>query len=140
MKRFWNKVAIAGPNDCWEWQASFHTTGYGQIRFNHKKWTAHRVSWILINGEIPDALCVLHKCDNRKCVNPKHLFLGTNYDNMKDKTNKGRHHNQIKTHCKYGHEFNEKNTATYGKQKQCKVCSRSRALKRYHKLKEMQHA
>lgn len=67
-----------------------HRKGYGRIQMNGKKHFAHRASWRAFHGEIPDGLFVLHKCDVRCCVNPEHLFLGTNSDNMLDAYAKGR--------------------------------------------------
>ncbi len=87
-ERFWSKINKLGPEDCWEWKGSFRGK-YGQIRVNKKQYSAHRFSWILHNGH-PGDLWVLHKCDNVKCVNPNHLFLGTAKENTHDMINKGR--------------------------------------------------
>ena len=89
--RFWEKVNIISDDECWEWQGSrHHRWNYGHFKLNGKTKSAHIVSFELVNGKIPDGLFVLHKCDNPPCVNPKHLFLGTNDDNMKDMASKGR--------------------------------------------------
>jgi hypothetical protein len=88
LERFETKVDQSG--DCHEWTASFGGSGYGQFYFNYRKFSAHRKAYELYHGEIPDGLFVLHKCDNKKCVNPDHLFLGTHKENMRDKTVKGR--------------------------------------------------
>lgn len=91
MKRFWEKVDKRTEDECWEWKGSVnHSTGYGAFGFNSKNTGAHRVSWIIANGEIPNGMCVMHKCDNRICVNPKHLSLGTQDDNAKDRNLKNR--------------------------------------------------
>lgn len=88
--RFLSKVEISGLS-CWEWKASKIHSGYGQFKIRHNKMVgAHRTSWEMFNSPIPHGLYVLHKCDNRSCVNPMHLFLGTAKDNMQDKMNKGR--------------------------------------------------
>ena len=88
MKRFWDKVDKSG--DCWVWMASIDSSGYGHLGIDGKTARAHRVSWVLAHGPVPDGLYVLHRCDNRKCVNPEHLFLGTHSDNMRDMKVKGR--------------------------------------------------
>jgi len=89
MTRFAMKFDITN-NGCWNWLACILPSGYGQFYLNGKHYAAHRASWELYNGVIPDKLFVLHKCDNRRCVNPEHLFLGTTTDNMRDMVKKGR--------------------------------------------------
>ena len=89
-ERFWNKVDVGDPEECWNWTASIDSSGYGQIGYEHRLIHAQRLSWIIHNGEIPKGICVLHKCDNPPCVNPSHLFLGTHQDNSDDKRAKGR--------------------------------------------------
>lgn len=76
---------------CWEWQGTIARTGYGQMRLrNEATLLAHRLSYELHYGPIADGMCVLHRCDNRRCVNPDHLFLGTKGDNNTDRHTKGR--------------------------------------------------
>lgn len=89
--RFWSKV-VRGPK-CWKWVANKNNAGYGMLRRGGlaNKTPAHRISWEIHNGPIPEGMFVLHKCDNPECTNPEHLFLGTPADNMKDKESKGRH-------------------------------------------------
>lgn len=89
-EKFWEKVNKESDDKCWTWTASINNFRYGNFNFNGIIERSHRVSWILTNGKIPEGLCVLHKCDNRKCVNPNHLFLGTYKDNAIDRNNKKR--------------------------------------------------
>ena len=108
--------------DCWEWQLSKNKLGYGFIRDEQKMRTTHRVSYELHNNTtIPKNLCVCHSCDNRKCINPKHLWLGTRQDNTRDMIRKGRS------------KFYNTHTGTYvspmkGKKQPvtlCKYCNKS---------------
>jgi hypothetical protein len=81
---------IRKSDSCWIWIAATSKFGYGRFLFNGKNTAAHRVAWTIYRGEIPKGMFVLHKCDVRNCVNPDHLFLGTQDDNMKDCAKKGR--------------------------------------------------
>ena len=86
--RFWNKVLKTDA--CWIWLAAKSDSGYGVFGVGKQTDKAHRIAWRLSEGEIPHKLFVLHRCDNRPCVNPAHLFLGTNHDNVLDMIAKGR--------------------------------------------------
>jgi hypothetical protein len=80
-----------GATDCWHWCGVRNTFGYGRMTYEGRSQVAHRLAWIAWNGPIPDGMSVLHKCDNRACVNPDHLWLGTYSDNLRDCWAKGRH-------------------------------------------------
>ncbi len=134
--RFWPK--INKTETCWLWTATVQSDGYGMIKtvsltdkINRMR-LAHRVSYEISFGEIPSGLLVLHKCDNPPCVNPDHLFLGTDKANAIDRDKKNRHRgpvaeNKIKTHCIHGHEFTKENTYLYGENlthRSCRICRR----------------
>lgn len=90
--RFWSKVATTeNPNECWEWKACTDRYGYGQLTVQGRHHKAHRVAYELSNGEIPNRQIICHHCDNPRCCNPSHLFLGTHSDNSRDKVSKRRH-------------------------------------------------
>jgi hypothetical protein len=95
IRNFWCKVNKKGPTiapelgPCWEWTGAIQSRGYGSLSINGKTYNAHRVSFTIHNGYVPK-LNVLHKCDNRKCVRPDHLWEGTHQDNIDDMHTKGR--------------------------------------------------
>lgn len=91
LHRFHNSYSYTTRDACWIWKGPKHSkSDYGIFNNNHKKSLAHRFSWRVFRGEIPEGLKVLHKCDNPICINPYHLFLGTQEDNILDMVKKGR--------------------------------------------------
>lgn len=136
MQRFLSKIAIPEDrNKCWNWTASKYdsnkTLPYGKFYFKGRMLLAHRFSFEYFNSKIPTEQMVLHKCDNASCVNPSHLFLGSQEDNMKDMSKKGRHKspNKEKTHCRKGHEYFGDNLYidSLGK-RHCKRCRKDTQL------------
>lgn len=133
-KRFWAKVNKKADDECWEWLAGKNSRGYGAFKLNKKTVTASRISWSLLNGEISSDIFVCHSCDNPSCVNPNHLFTSDSQGNVDDMIRKKRHRNQVKTHCKNGHEFTEENTFLQvykglSNWRVCRECQRVRYLR-----------
>jgi hypothetical protein len=88
---FWSKVDRSGGEDaCWNWTGAVSGGGYGSFRWNGLSRRTHRISFELVNGPAPQGMYICHSCDNRLCVNPAHLWLGTNRDNLLDMMQKGR--------------------------------------------------
>ena len=143
------RFRINRKTGCYVWTGAKSSNGYGYLctglgKNKKKTHSVHRTTYIECFGEIPHGKLVLHKCDNPLCINPDHLFLGTEKDNMVDMTKKKRHRNQTKTHCKHGHELNKENTKTINKGggifwRLCRVCARIRDKKRYPKRKLTRH-
>ena len=140
VERFWSKIDKQSEG-CWEWVAGKQRQGYGQIEYKGRRFLAHRLAYLLHYGALEQNLCICHKCDNKACCNPKHLFMGTQKDNTQDCINKGRAAFQninkerawdVGTlrrnvaQCKRGHAFSEKNTGKQAKGRYCKRCEADR--------------
>jgi len=127
LDKFKSKIKISSIG-CWEWQGCLNRDRYGitDLRSIAKTRLAHRISYIIHKGKFDESLKVLHRCDNPPCVNPAHLFLGTDADNVEDMVNKGRNFSIFKkgTHCKKGHLFTEGNTYVKPNGKRtCRTCT-----------------
>lgn len=108
---------------CLEWQGGLTQTGYARIPYKCKTRLGARLVMELIHGPLPRTLQVCHSCDNRKCINPDHLWIGTRKQNQQDAVKKGRYRGQELTHCKRGHEFSPENTGrSWRGQRVCRKC------------------
>jgi len=122
-------------NGCWRWQGFKGRTGYGQTNYRGRNLNVHRVVYKLYHGvDLATEQYVLHRCDVRDCVNPEHLFIGSQRDNNADCAAKGRHYEGSRTHCERGHPFAGDNLvvrrqggAKTGIRRVCKACEKLRA-------------
>jgi len=130
--KFTSYLKIDVNSGCWNWCGYIHPRGYGRLMVNKQCVQAHRYSYLIHKGIIKNDLFVLHKCDNRKCVNPDHLFLGTAKDNTNDMIKKGRCKsglmNKLKTHCYKGHQLSGDNLYRKYNKRMCKTCRKSNLL------------
>lgn len=133
--RFWEKVSVGSPDECWEWTAGTYSNGYGLFFVEHspkrRNAMAHRVAYELSVGPIPDGLVIDHLCRNRACVNPDHLEPVTHRVNLLRGEGLTAIH-AAQTHCAHGHEYTPSNTYVRpGGTRECRTCVRQRARERY---------
>jgi len=131
-----NRILI-DERGCWNWTGCVDKNGYGVKSYAGKRQLVHRLAahfWLKFN--LSSSLFVLHCCDNPRCFNPKHLFIGTQIDNMQDCIRKKRQANVAKTHCVNGHLLSSENSYGYHGRRQCKICARRKAFEQRQRLKE----
>ena len=137
---FYDRTLIQNGDECWLWKGFINQShGYGIAYLGQSQLRAHRLSYLLHKGPIQDGLVVCHSCDMPRCVNPEHLWIGTQRDNLHDSISKGRFvQAQTKSHCIHGHEFTEATTfrKKNGK-KECQICRRASRTK--YRAKKVAH-
>lgn len=136
MERFWTKVRVGDDAACWAWLGALAPAGYGRFRYEGRTAQAHRVAWELTNGKIPAGLVIDHLCRNRACVNPAHMEVVTQGENIRrgDSLRVRRENAVAATHCKNGHAWAE-HAVQYATRRRCSECMRANAMRAYHRAK-----
>lgn len=141
-ERISKKYVVNEETGCWEFTGSRSWQGYGQIRGSGPKarmFQAHRISYEIHRGPIPDNLVLDHLCVNPCCINPSHLQIVTRAENTRRAANAGANfgaHNRGKKHCPHGHDYDEENTVWYKGTRRCRACAKVHAKKTYYKHHE----
>lgn len=117
-------AVVVSDSGCWLWTGCVNGTGYGTICVHGKRTLAHRFSFEMHRWVIPEGKSILHTCDVRRCVNPEHLFLGTQKENLLDAQKKGRFYKQPEDTCKHGHPATEENVYYSNGHRYCLLCKR----------------
>jgi hypothetical protein len=142
-QKFWARVEIKGPDECWLWKNSTNKFGHGSACYHNRLYKTHRLAYAFTNGTVPQGLLVRHSCDNPPCCNPGHLLLGTIKDNSDDMMARKRHLSFFRTHCPKGHAMvpeNIRRKIMDGKlRKGCKACEAEQARRRYFRKKALRH-
>lgn len=123
---FWKRVDRRGDDECWPWTGGKSAHGYGRLWHAGKTRVATRISWEIANGqEFPEGRLACHSCDNPECVNPRHIWPGTQSENLKDCVAKGRHLSRPQSHCEKGHAMVGGNLMRHGVGFRCRECRRA---------------
>lgn len=129
-ERLAERSVLRADTGCIEWTGAVDGCGYGHLRVDGRSYRAHRLAYEIQHGPIPAGALICHKCDNPPCVNPDHLFAGSQLDNMRDMRAKGRDYRLAITHCPRGHPYDGSNTYQYGANRLCRECRRQRNSER----------